>query len=298
MKKRIIILLCIICANLGLLGQQKVAVYVTGGKDKSMNKVLGDQLVTAFANSSKYIAIESTDSFLAERNKAIKLNESDAVDFDDKELVRLGKQFGVQKVCVAEINEIETFKNAQNKYISARLIDVESTEILNTANGYSSLESMEELLRVTKAITEKLTGKTAKEIAKENEIEKEKKKEIEEKVKKEKEKTELLRNEGYVPFQNLYVHINTSMELSWNFAKQYCEESRIGGFKDWRLPTINELNKINGHENIIFRSYYFNNNTVWSSSPSGKNNHFVLSKRKVKVSNKTARCFCVREVEK
>jgi hypothetical protein len=34
--------------------------------------------------------------------------------------------------------------------------------------------------------------------------------------------------------------------LSWSQAKRYCRESSIGGFTDWTLPSINELQGLFG----------------------------------------------------
>ena len=63
-----------------VFGQERVAVYVTGEIDASINKVLGDQLVAAFTKSGKYIAIERTNSFLAELRKEINYQQTGAVD--------------------------------------------------------------------------------------------------------------------------------------------------------------------------------------------------------------------------
>ena len=136
--------------------QQKVAVYVIGGQDAGINKVLGDQLVAAFANSGKYIAIERTASFLAELSKEQNYQYTGAVDFN--ELSRLGRQFGVQLVCVVDVSNV-----FGQKYVSAHLIDVESAEVTNTANVTNSLSSMNELMTAAQSIARTLTGKTSKE---------------------------------------------------------------------------------------------------------------------------------------
>ncbi|MDR1022787.1 MAG: hypothetical protein LBL94_05900 [Prevotellaceae bacterium] len=95
--------------------QPKVAVYVTGGNDAGINKVLADRLVAAFAKSGKYIAIERTSSFLSELSKEQRYQRTGAVD--DSELARLGRQFGVQQVCIAEVSDV-----FGEKYVSARLL--------------------------------------------------------------------------------------------------------------------------------------------------------------------------------
>ncbi len=120
--------------------QKKVAVYMTGASS-GISKVLGDQLVAAFSKSDKYIAVERTSSFLAEIGKEQSYQRTGAVS--DNDISQLGRQFGVQLVCVVDISDVFS-----KKYVSARLIDVEKVEVINTANATSSLDSMEELMNV------------------------------------------------------------------------------------------------------------------------------------------------------
>ena len=151
MKKLLILLLSALSLTV-FAQQKKVAVYVTG-QESAINKVLGDKLVAGFAQSEEYVAIERTVSFLAELGKEQNYQRSSAVD--DKELSRLGKQFGAQLVCVADILDV-----FEEKYISARLIDVESAEVLKASNISSPLNSMQELLNVATKLTRELIGAT------------------------------------------------------------------------------------------------------------------------------------------
>lgn len=153
MKKLLIILLSALSLT-AFAQQKKVAVYVTG-QQTGINKVLGDQLVAAFAKSGKYIAIERTASFLAELGKEQSYQRTGAVD--DNELSRLGKQFGVQLVCVADVSDV-----FGEKYVSARLIDVESAEVANSSNASSPMNSMAELLKVTDKHCKNCSGKSSR----------------------------------------------------------------------------------------------------------------------------------------
>jgi uncharacterized protein YjdB len=153
MKKIIFVLLAVVVCASVTFGQRKVAVYVTGSGDAGIKKVLGDQLTAAIAKSGKYIAIERTSSFLTELNKEQKYQRTGAVD--DNELSRLGKQFGVQLVCVADISDV-----FDEKYISARLIDVESAEVINASNATSPMRSISDLLKISDEITKSLIGQT------------------------------------------------------------------------------------------------------------------------------------------
>lgn len=137
--------------------QQKVAVYVTGGTDAGINKVLGDKLVEAFVKSGNYTAVERTSSFLDELSKEQTQQNSNRTN--DTELSRLGRQFGVQLVCVAEVSEV-----LGEKYVSARLIDVETAEVLTTSNsGNFSIKTMSDLIALSEKISRELSGKTGKE---------------------------------------------------------------------------------------------------------------------------------------
>lgn len=156
-KSIIAVLLTILSLTHTFAQQKKVAVYVTG-QQTDINKVLGDKLVEAFAKSGKYMAIERTSSFLAELSKEQNYQRTGAVD--DNEVSRIGKQFGVQLVCVADISEAYG-----QKYVSARLIDVETAEIINATNMSSQLNSIEELKRVSNTIATELTTKTIQENA-------------------------------------------------------------------------------------------------------------------------------------
>ena len=265
MKKVSVFLLAIICASVVFGQQQKVAVYVTGGQNAGINKVLGDQLVAAFANSGKYIAIERTANFLAELGKEQNYQRTGAVD--DNELSRLGKQFGVQLVCVADISDV-----FGQKYVSARLIDVESAEVVNTANVSSALSNMNELMTATQNITKALNSETSKEkatrIAKENADKAAK--ELAEK---------LAQDASYYILGNLAVQTGIGGKVDWETANKTAQSSKTGGFNDWRLPDIGELGTIYANKEKIWkrnlRDTLWQNTSAWSSSTCGSG-HFVI----------------------
>ena len=129
--------------------QKKVAVYVTG-KNPEIHDVFGHQLSEAFAKSKKYIATERTDSFLAELSKEHSYEQSGAVD--DKEIARLGIQFGVNYVCVAKISEA-----FGEKYIAARLIDVETAEIVNSHYTKGPMTTMDQCVAMADEIAQNLS---------------------------------------------------------------------------------------------------------------------------------------------
>ncbi len=235
MKKLFILLLSTI--SLTAFAQQKVAVYVTG-KESGINKVLGDQLVAAFTKSGKYVAIERTASFLAELGKEQNYQRTGAVD--DNELSRLGKQFGVQLVCVADVSDV-----FGEKYVSARLIDVETAEVANTANASSPMSSMNELLNVTNTLTQELTSETRQERAAKVWAEKKEEEDIEKM---------LIQGfaDGYLKAGHLYFTIPSSTVQHAHHGE--AKACKIGGFSDWRDPTASELNVVKQ----ACRNYYAN----------------------------------------
>lgn len=227
MRKLLFILLSALSLT-AFAQQKKVAVYVTG-QQTGINKVLGDQLVSAFAKSGKYIAIERTASFLAKLGKEQNYQRTGAVD--DNELSRLGKQFGVQLVCVADISDV-----FGEKYVSSRLIDVESAEVVNTSNATSKLDNMQELLRVTDGLAKELTAKTVQEKAAEAAAKQREYAETEEKLKNQLE-------QGYIQIGSLYATISYSRG-NWKTACKIATECQIGNMSGWRIPTISEFTVI------------------------------------------------------
>lgn len=153
MKKLLIILLSALSLT-AFAQQKKVAVYVTG-EDAGINKVLGSKLVSAIARSEEYTAIERTESFLAELSKEQNYQRTGAVD--DNELSRLGKQFGVQYICVAAVS-----KAFNEDYISARLIDVETAQVERTASSSGAIQSLDGIVNAAHSVSSDLLSSLGK----------------------------------------------------------------------------------------------------------------------------------------
>lgn len=137
-------------------GRKKVAVYVTPTGNKDVDVILGDKLVAGFAQSGRFCAIERTNGFLKQLGKEQGYQQSGAVD--DNELTRLGKQFGVDYVCIAK-----TAALFGDYYITSRLIDVETGEVANSdkAEGVK-LNTSAEVVVVASNIAKTLSGLTVK----------------------------------------------------------------------------------------------------------------------------------------
>ncbi|MDR1342701.1 MAG: DUF1566 domain-containing protein [Prevotellaceae bacterium] len=109
------------------VGRQKVAVYVTGNNNSSENKIIGSKLVAAITNDGYYEAVERTAAFLGQLQKEQQYQQSGNVA--DDQLSKLGRQFGVDLVCIAEVVPV-----ARAFFISARLVSVETASVEATAD--------------------------------------------------------------------------------------------------------------------------------------------------------------------
>lgn len=147
MKKIFIFLLSALSLTV-FAQQKKVAVYVTG--NDPINDIVSSRLMDGIAKSGKYLAIERTASFLGELSKEQNYQSTGAVD--DNEISRLGKHFGVDYVCVASVFDVW----GAEKYISTRLIDVESAEVIVSSSSNGSIASSSELIAALNTLSDGL----------------------------------------------------------------------------------------------------------------------------------------------
>jgi len=120
----------------------RIAVYVTGGKDQGENRALGTYILDALAAGRRYTAIERSESFLAEITGEQIKQRSGAIN--DSQISRLGKQSGVQFVCVADITPA-----LRSSQISARILNVETAEVVTVGVAESQLRTMDDLRKAS-----------------------------------------------------------------------------------------------------------------------------------------------------
>lgn len=77
-------------------------------------------------------------------------------------------------------------------------------------------------------------------------------------------------------WQDRYVENNGSIEnVTWEEAQRYCSELTLGGYSDWRTPTVDELIGITDHEHNdpAIRSIFKHtvSSAYWSSLESDSN---------------------------
>lgn len=134
--------------------KKKVAVYVTGDVENGYKKVIGSKLVTGITRSDDYSAVERTADFLAELAKEHDYQTSGAVS--DNQIAKLGHQFGVHYVLVADVSEI-----FESMFISARMIDVQTAQITNSTEANEVVSNMDGLTKLSENVVLELLGAPA-----------------------------------------------------------------------------------------------------------------------------------------
>ena len=96
---------------------------------------------------------------------------------------------------------------------------------------------------------------------------------------------------------------NVGKTGSWYYAKKYCQNLTLNGFKDWRLPTINELDKIKDKRknfvNIISRGHWSSNNKNFKEALAFTYKYYDEGKnpKLIKQKNSVYYFKCVREIK-
>ena len=97
----------------------------------------------------EYNAIERTSEFLGEISKEQDYQRGGNVD--DSQICELGRQFGVDLVCVTDITKFQ-----EKFYVQARLIDVEKAIVLATAREIAQLENLDDIMKLASTLAQNL----------------------------------------------------------------------------------------------------------------------------------------------
>jgi hypothetical protein len=149
MKKLAFLFVALFCVSAFADDLPRIAVYVTGDVPNNEKKALGTRILSSLINSGRYRGIERSNSFLAEIEKEQIKQRSGAID--DSQIRELGKQFGVTFVCIADITP--AFGDFQ---VSARIVDVETAEVIFIGDASGQLKSMADLTTVSDKVIESM----------------------------------------------------------------------------------------------------------------------------------------------
>ena len=130
---------------------KKVAIYITGDINPAYKKVIGAKMVSTITSSNQFVAVERTADFLATLSKEQDYQVSGVVSND--QIAKLGEQFGVQYVITADASTV-----FESIFVSARMINVESAQIIASTECESKVNSMESLMQLAIDISESFTG--------------------------------------------------------------------------------------------------------------------------------------------
>ncbi|MDR0305447.1 MAG: hypothetical protein LBI42_01275 [Chitinispirillales bacterium] len=130
----------------------KIAVCVTGEIGENEKKILSVKILTGLVQSGRYRAVEQGEAFFREFQ-----NEQDN-PIDDNLISRLGKQYGVQVICIADVTPA-----FGSNHISARIVDVETAEVVAMSSASSDLKSMNDVDNASKKIIASILDKTRSE---------------------------------------------------------------------------------------------------------------------------------------
>jgi len=158
--RKALILLTAICGLTAAQDRQTIAIYMAGEEPegaRGVHSILGGELARIISQSEKYSAVDRTDAIQQQLGREMTFQMSGAVS--DDQIKRLGQQFGVQYLCIANISNVRSAVMAmggQSYYLDVRLVDVVTAEIIRTATTTSSLRNAVEMRRIAQEIANEL----------------------------------------------------------------------------------------------------------------------------------------------
>jgi len=150
-KKAAIIGLAL-CALAAGQGKPKIAVYVTGAEEPSANKAFATMVLGELVGDGKYQALERSDEF--QRLSTTGLGQGGTLAYE--QIRTLGVQFGADFLCIAEITPA-----LGSNVISARIVDVRSSENVAVGNTNNPLKTLSDLSEASQRLVGTMSGKAA-----------------------------------------------------------------------------------------------------------------------------------------
>ncbi len=239
MKK--LLTLCLLLPALLMSAQTRVAVYMYS-RDYDLGMVFADKLVQALSRSGEYTAVERTEEFLNELRKEISYQRTGIVE--DSQLSELGKQMGVEQVCVVDLMEV-----VDGIYATARLVDVETAEIKKAESVSGRVSTLSQVTATaTKLANQLVQAKptTAVEGTVISGAAKPDKSSTPPPTRDESEH-EMLKaafQQGFITYDGLEIALTATCLNNPKDVKKAVNSAKYAGKKDWRFPTAAEAEKI------------------------------------------------------
>lgn len=247
MKK--LLTLCLLLPAILLSAQTRVAVYMYS-RDYDLGMVFADKLVQAFSRSGEYTAVERTEAFLNELRKEVAYQRTGIVE--DSMLSELGKQMGVEQVCVVDLMEV-----VDGIYATARLIDVETAEIKKSESVSGRVSTLSQVTATASKLANQLiqaqpttsVGNTVISGAPMPD------KSTTPPPTRDEAEHEMLKAafaQGFIQFENLEIALTAPCLSHPKDVKKAVNSAKYAGKKDWRFPTAAEAEKIIDYVTAIY----------------------------------------------
>ncbi|GBU23227.1 hypothetical protein R80B4_03143 [Fibrobacteres bacterium R8-0-B4] len=130
---------------------EKLAVYVTGSIPEEEKAVIGQKVLNALLSSNKYVVVERSEAFVKQLNS--ELSKQMSGDVADSEITAIGKQYGVQVICVVNGTPVMGAYS-----LGARLIEVESANVVSSADESCYIAELKDLEKISTEVARVLLG--------------------------------------------------------------------------------------------------------------------------------------------
>ena len=247
MKK--LLTLCLLLPALWMSAQTRVAVYVYA-RDYDLGMVFADKLVQALSRSGEYTAVERTEEFLNELRKEVAYQRTGIVE--DSMLSELGKQMGVNQVCVVDLIEV-----VDGMYAAGRLIDVETAEIKKAESVSGRMSTMAQVNAsaaklASQLIQAKPTTAIQGSVISGAQMPDKSSTPPPTRDESEHEMLKLAFEKGYFQLENMEIALKAQLLDNPKDVKKAVKGARYAGKKDWRYPTAAEAEKIIDYVTAIY----------------------------------------------
>jgi len=131
--------------------KQKIAVYVTGNIADDEKTVISTRVLSVLLNSNRYVVVERSDAFVKQLDR--ELSKQLSGDVEDSQITTIGKQYGVQVICVVNGTLVLGAYS-----IAARLIEVESANVITSADESCYISDIKDLEKISTEVARVLLG--------------------------------------------------------------------------------------------------------------------------------------------